>query len=139
MSTTVTEKDTATTATVTVHGAPAIAGDDLALELRQDVVREPLYPVLSPTRRIKPGTAALKAGDNVIDFGRRVRSYTVQNNTAATVTRELDEIATAGSLLIAAGATLSEDTYVRRLHLFLSGAATLNDAPAGGIVVEGGI
>lgn len=126
-------------AVVTPTIVPRVPGDDPALEQQLDVAREPLYPVLAPTRRIKPSTAALAVGDNRIDLGRRVKRYTLQNNTAASVTRELDERATPGSLIVAAGATLAEDSYVRYLHLFLTAPATLNDATAAGIVVEGGI
>ncbi len=82
-------------------------------------------------------TALTAATDTPVLFAQRVRSYLIQNNTAGPVYRALDAPAGPGSLAIAAGTTFAETASVTVLRLYAPGAATVNGATAGGIVVEG--
>jgi hypothetical protein len=83
------------------------------------------------------GTALAAATDTPVPFAQRVRSYLTQNNTAAPVYRALDAAAGPGSLASAPGTVFAEAAAVAVLHLYAPGAATVNGAVAGGIVVEG--
>ena len=72
--------------------------------------------------------------------GAQPRHVLVQNNTAASINVDVDAAATAGALVLAAGATLVLDVCMSALHLY-SAAATpaVNGSASGNIVVRGWI
>lgn len=79
------------------------------------------------------------AGDNVIDFGRRVHEYTIVNESGATIRRALDKVATGGSFPIVTGQTLNERKRVRKLHIWCGVAGAVVGGATASITVEGGV
>ncbi len=66
-----------------------------------------------------------------------VNHVMLQNNTAAAVTYDIDAVTTAGSLQLAAGATIILDITMTTLHLRTAATQNVNGAAAANIVVRG--
>ncbi len=82
-------------------------------------------------------TALTISTDTIYIFGYKVRHLLVQNNSGTAVGVGLDAIATAGSLQVAAGATLALDVPVTSVHLFSAAATAVNGTSAANIVLMG--
>lgn len=90
----------------------------------------------SPTN----GAALVAATDYAFSWksAAQPRHVLVQNNTAAAINVDVDTAATAGSLVLAAGATLVLDVQMSALHLYSAAAApNVNGSASGNIVVRG--
>lgn len=66
----------------------------------------------------------------------QVNHVLLQNNTAATINYDIDEAASAGSIALAAGATIFLDIQMSTLHLFTAGVVNVNGTATGNIVVR---
>lgn len=66
----------------------------------------------------------------------QVNHVILQNNTTAVVNYDIDNTASAGTLTLAAGATIFLDVSMLVLHLFTAGVQAVNGAAAAGIVVR---
>lgn len=69
--------------------------------------------------------------------GATVNHVLLQNNTAAVVNYDIDQAASAGSITLAAGATVFLDITMSALHLFTAANENVNGATSGNIVVRG--
>lgn len=65
-----------------------------------------------------------------------VNHVLLQNSTAATLNYDIDAAASAGSLALAAGATVMLDIQMAALHLWQAGTPNVNGTAAGNIVVR---
>lgn len=85
----------------------------------------------SPPGLTSPG------GDTPLTWtGGPVRYLIIQNNTTANCFVDFDATATAGSLLLAPGATFVVDAVVTTLHLFTAAAQNINGGAGTNIVIR---
>lgn len=84
-------------------------------------------------------SATLVSADTAFPFAQPVKSVLIQNNTAAALYANFDQVASPGTLYVAAGQTLIIDWPCQVLHLYAALAAGVNGAVAGALFVGGSI
>lgn len=114
--------------------------------IAQAIVVCSYWPLDALAQGAASGVVALASGapaatnvgaDTSVPFSVPVAHWTIQNNTAASVGVELDAAASAGSLQIAAGQSLTSEVPVSTLHLFTAAAQNINGTAGSNIVIRG--
>jgi hypothetical protein len=82
-------------------------------------------------------TATTATTDTAWTFASRVNHVLLQNNTTANLQYEFDTTASAGSPILAPGATFVADLQVTAIHLYTAAAQNINGTVAGNIVLRG--
>lgn len=96
-----------------------------------------LAPTAGYAATTSPPSTTNASSDTSYTFAAQVRHWLLQNNTSANVQFELDTTATAGSIVLAPGATWLSDIPVTVLHLYTAAAQNINGSSAGNIVLKG--
>lgn len=109
-------------------------------------MRSSYAPTMTPNGTAVAGYIALAsnaptnttaATDTAVPFAATVGHWLLQNNTSANVQFELDATASAGSPILAPGATWTSDVPVSSIHLYTAANQNINGTAAGNIVVKG--
>ena len=116
------EIDSTTTASSTTYGP-----------LR--VVISALNGIIGPASAQPTATNA--GTDTSWSFASQVRHILIQNNTVVTANLNFEAAATAGTIVLAPGATFIADLRVTAVHLLTTTAQNINGTVAGNIVIWG--